>query len=151
MSAIASGLAASTATNTARAAAKTNATATNAKNGFGSLDSSEFTKIILSELSNQDPFKPNDTQALLEQLSSLRNIESQTSLQDSLEKLVLQNSLSQAGSLIGKIVEGVDANTDKVTGKVTSVRVTNGEPTLQLDTGRQVKMTAVSLITSDTQ
>ncbi len=127
----------------------TSATAKESPNGFSELDADEFMKIILTELSNQDPLAPNDTQALLEQLSSLRNIESQTSLQESLETLVLQNSLSQAGSLIGKKVEGVDAKSEKVSGKVTSVRVSDGEATLELDTGKRLKMDTISLIAAD--
>ncbi len=137
MSAIASGL--STFANNTNAPATTGG-------GFNSLGSDEFLNIILTELTNQDPLAPNDTQALLEQLSSLRNIESQLSLEESLEKLVLQNSLSQAGALIGKAVEGTGNDGEKLTGTVSSVRVNDGETTLQLDTGRQLKMTALSLI-----
>jgi flagellar basal-body rod modification protein FlgD len=117
--------------------------------GFSDLDSGEFLDIILTELTNQDPLAPNDTGALLEQMSSLRNIESQISLEESLEKLVLQNSLSQAGSLIGKAVEGTGSDGETLTGVVSSVRVNDGEATLQLDTGRQLKMTALSLIASE--
>ncbi len=136
MSAIASGLSTPTTTDSTQRTG----------GGFDELDSNEFLEIILTELSNQDPLAPNDTQALLEQLSSLRNIESQISLEESLEELVLQNTLSQAGSLIGKLVEGVDDNSEKVTGQVTSVRVNDGEATLQLDTGRQLKLDTVTLI-----
>ncbi len=137
MSAIASNLASPT---------TGNASTRQTGQSLNELDSTEFLDIILTELSNQDPLAPNDTQALLEQLSSLRNIESQLSLEESLEKLVIQNSLAQAGSLIGKVVEGVDANSDKVSGEVVSVRVNDGEATLQLDTGRQLSLSTVSLI-----
>ncbi len=140
MSAIASGL-----TNPAIARPST---APTTGGGFNDLGSDEFLNIILTELTNQDPLAPNDTQALLEQLSSLRNIESQLSLEKSLEKLVLQNSLSQAGSLIGKTVEGTGDDGQKLTGTVRSVRINDGETTLQLDTGRQVKLTALSLISN---
>lgn len=136
MSAIASGL------NTP--ATNTNAAVTGG--GLGDLSSDEFLDIILTELTNQDPLAPNDTQALLDQVSSLRNIESQISLEESLQELVLQNSLSQAGSLIGKTVEGTAEGGEQLTGTVSSVRVNDGETTLQLDTGRQLKMSALSLI-----
>ena len=43
---------------------------------FNELSSEEFIKIIFTELQNQDPFKPNDSGALLEQLNSIRSIES---------------------------------------------------------------------------
>lgn len=71
---------------------------------FADLSSGEFVKIMLEELANQDPFEPQDSAALLEQLSSLRNIESQISLEEKLESLVLQNSLSASAGMIGKDV-----------------------------------------------
>ena len=47
---------------------------------FTELSSEEFIKIIFTELQNQDPFKPNDSSALLEQLNSIRSIESDIEL-----------------------------------------------------------------------
>ena len=50
--------------------------------GFSAMDSEEFVKIIFTELQNQDPFQPNDSSALLEQLNSIRSIESDMALTD---------------------------------------------------------------------
>lgn len=115
-------------------------------NPFGSLDSGEFVKVMLEEMSNQDPFKPNDTAAILEQLSSLRNIESQSSLQEALQTLVLQNGVAQAGGMIGKVVQGLLEDGRRVYGKVTSVRVVDGEASLELDTGASLPLDRVELI-----
>lgn len=114
--------------------------------GFGDIDSGQFMKILLSEMTNQDPFKPQDSGALLEQLSSLRNIESQLSLQKQLENLVLQNGLSSAAGMIGKEIEGLDAANDKVSGVVTSVRVENGKAILELSSGKSLSIERVSSI-----
>src|SRR5690606_13766382 len=97
-------------------------------------------------LSNQDPFQPQDSGALLEQLSSLRNIESQLPLQQKLETLVRQNETAAAGGLIGKKVEGLDAGNNAVSGLVTSVRVQDGKTLLELDSGRMVPMKRVTKI-----
>ena len=70
--------------------------AVSGSSGFSELSSGEFLKIMLTELTNQDPFKPQDSGALLEQMSSLRNIESQLQLQEKLNALVLQNGISSA-------------------------------------------------------
>lgn len=107
---------------------------------FGALKSEDFIKVLLSELSNQDPFEPQDSGALLEQLSSLRNIESQLALQDKLESLVLQNELTSAGVLIGKTVAGLDANNSQVQGLVVSVRVQDSKAILELDTGKTLPL-----------
>ncbi len=116
-------------------------------NRFSDISSEEFVKILVTELTQQDPLQPNDTGAILEQLSSLRNIESQISLQDQLEALVLQNQIAQAGGLIGKKVEGLDGSDNKITGHVTAVRIVDGEAVLELDSGKQLPMNRVTRMT----
>lgn len=113
---------------------------------FGNLKSEDFIKVMLSELRNQDPFDPQDSSKLLEQLSSLRNIESQLSLQQQLESLVMQNEVSSAGGLIGKLVAGLDDRNNRTVGLVTSVRVENGRAVLELDTGKSLSMDRVTQI-----
>jgi len=115
-------------------------------NRFGELSSEEFIKVLVTELTSQDPFNPQDTTALLEQLSSLRNIESQMSLQDELGTLVNQNQLASAGGLIGRDVEGLSGANDRVSGRVTAVRVEGGEVQLELDSGRSLPMDRVTSI-----
>ncbi len=105
------------------------------RNPYAELSSEEFVKIMVEELTNQDPFEPSDSAAILEQISSIRSIESQNTLEASLESLVLQNSVSQAGTMIGKYVKGLDADNDAVEGIVTSLRIEDGKPVLQLDNG----------------
>ncbi len=114
--------------------------------GLGSISSDEFINVLLTELSNQDPFEPQDTSALLEQLSTLRNIESQLSLQEQIEGLVLQNSVSSAANLIGKEVDGLDEANERVTGVVTSIRVQEGKAILELSSGRALPVDRVSAI-----
>ncbi len=133
---------------TTSAISSSSGTSTKAPDKFASLSSSEFVKIMLSELKNQDPLSPQDSSKMLEQLSSLRNIESQTSLQDSLKDLVSQNQISSAGALIGKSVEGLDASNNKVTGLVTSVRVTDSKATLELDNGKSLEMSRVTAVST---
>ena len=38
---------------------------------FDSLSSEDFIRIMFAELANQDPFQPNDSAALLDQLNSI--------------------------------------------------------------------------------
>lgn len=117
-----------------------------APNRFAELQSDDFVRVMIEELSHQDPFNPQDSAALLEQLSSLRNIESQFSLQEKLESLVLQNQISAAGGLIGRMVTGLDANNNAVQGMVTSVRVQDGQAILELDSGGALPMDRVTRI-----
>lgn len=116
-------------------------------NKFADLSSNEFMKVLLSELKNQDPMKPQDTTALMEQLSSLRNIESQTTLQNQLKNLVTQNQLAGAGNMIGKMVTGLSEGNDRISGLVSSVRVKEDQVLLELDNGQQLPMSRVTGIT----
>ena len=106
-----------------------------AGNRFNDLSSEEFIKIIFTELSNQDPFKPNDSSALLEQLNSIRSIESDMQLSKDLQGIVFQNQLATAGNLIGKRVAGMTADNDRVGGVVKSVARSGDEIALILDNG----------------
>ena len=102
---------------------------------FNDLSSEEFIKIIFTELQNQDPFKPNDSSALLEQLNSIRSIESDIELSGKLESIVFQNQLSSAGNLIGKRVAGLTADSERVGGIVKSVARNGDNIAVVLDNG----------------
>ncbi len=104
-------------------------------NGFGEMTSEDFIRIIFTELSNQDPFQPNDSSALLNQLNSIRSIESDIKLTDQLEALVFGNKMASAGNLLGQIVGGLSQNNDRVLGFVISVNKQGDEVFLELDTG----------------
>ena len=115
-------------------------------NGFADLTSGEFLQIILSELSNQDPLAPSDTAAILEQLSSIRNIESQTQLDEQLQDLVTQNSISTSANMIGKFVNGLDSLNNSVDGIVESLSVRDGEPILNLAGGGELAADRVTKV-----
>jgi len=107
-------------------------------NAFAEMSSAEFVNILVTELTQQDPFEPNDSAALLEQLSSLRNIESQTNLNDQLQTMVNQNAISSASGLIGQEVTGLNNSNVSVTGLVTSLVIENGQPILRLQDGSRL-------------
>ncbi len=121
------------------------AAAATSSGAFGELSSDEFVKIMISELSNQDPLEPQDSGALLEQLSSLRNIESQLSLQESLDALIQQNTVVQASSLVGKTVEYDSETLGRTTAaEVTSVQINGDEVSLKLDNGVTMPISKVT-------
>ncbi len=81
---------------------------------FSEMKTEDFIRIIFTELSNQDPFSPNDSGALLDQLNSIRSIESDIELVSRLDALVFQNQLGAAANLIGKFVDGLTADKQQV-------------------------------------
>ncbi|HWB19367.1 MAG TPA: flagellar hook capping FlgD N-terminal domain-containing protein [Phycisphaerales bacterium] len=110
-------------------------TNTAAGDRFSDLSSEDFIKIIFTELSNQDPFQPNDSQALLQQLNSIRSIESDIQLTDQLKTLVTQNQLASSSAMIGKSVIGLTDDGTRVGGMVQSVQRQDDKVSLILDTG----------------
>jgi len=115
-------------------------------NRFSDMSSEEFLEVLMQELKNQDPLNPQDSTKLLEQLSSIRSIESQLQLNDQLSALVNQNQFASAGGLIGKLVAGLDANNNEAIGQVVSVRMAEDKVFLELDTGQSVNMDRVTQI-----
>jgi flagellar basal-body rod modification protein FlgD len=90
-------------------------------NAFASLSSEDFTKVILQELTRQDPLQPNDTNALIQQLAGIRSIQSNMDLSNRLDALVSQNEFASASTLIGKSVSGISVDNARVSGTVKSV------------------------------
>lgn len=127
------------------------ATSTTANDRFSELSSQQFVKIIFTELANQDPLKPNDTGALLDQLSTLRSIQSDMDLSQKLETLVTQNELMSAASMIGKFVIGTTQQGESVEDFVFSVLRTRSGPVLNLDSGKQVPLANVNEIVDPSQ
>jgi flagellar basal-body rod modification protein FlgD len=114
--------------------------------GFSALGADEFVKIIFTELSQQDPLEPNDTSALLEQLSTLQSIQSDVDMMDRLSAIVDQNELAGAAGLIGKIISGISDDDERVLDYVASVSRTDDGAVLNLDHGARVNMRNVDEI-----
>lgn len=112
-------------------------------NAFQAMTSEDFIRIMFSELANQDPLAPNDSQALLNQISTIRSIESDIGLGQRLQEIALQNEISSAGSLLGSFISGLDARGNEAIGFVDSVSVTREGTILNLSTGFSVALDRV--------
>ncbi|USN98592.1 MAG: hypothetical protein H6810_10510 [Phycisphaeraceae bacterium] len=107
-------------------------------NAFSAINSEDFVAMMLSELSNQDPLQPNDTQQLLDQISSIRSIESDQSLLESLNGMVDSNEFASASNLIGTLVSGLTEQGSRTSDVVLSVSRTTDGPVLNLFNGTRV-------------
>ncbi|MEM9166992.1 MAG: flagellar hook capping FlgD N-terminal domain-containing protein [Planctomycetota bacterium] len=115
--------------------------------GFGSLDADQFTELILTELANQDPLEPNDTSALLDQLSTIRSIESDTELNDTLAQLADRSDFTAAAGLIGT---QVTTNTDGTNLRdVVSVSQSEDGVSVTLSDGSSVPLSSVVSVFGD--
>ena len=114
------------------------------ENAFGELTSQNFLNIILTEMTRQDPLSPSDTSALLQQLSSIRSIESDLQLGERLDSIVQQSQFCSAASLIGKLVSGLDENNISAAGFVVSISRTREGPVLNLDNGQRMPFSGLN-------
>ena len=94
------------------------------------LTMSDFIRMMVAELENQDPMNPISNTEMLQQISQMRSITSSDRLTTSIEALSMGQSLSTASSLIGKTVTGLDSLGNEVEGKVDRVTIENGEAKL---------------------
>lgn len=117
-------------------------------NSFDQLGSSDFLKLLLTQLTNQDPLEPTGNEELLRQISSIREIELSTTLTDSLRTLTGQQNSSAASSMIGQFVTSMpDADGVSTRGIVMGIRFgEGGKPTLLLSGGMELPLEQVSLI-----
>lgn len=111
---------------------------------YSSLSSGDFLKIIFTELTNQDPLAPSETKDLLEQLSTIRAIQSDVDLGERLESMAKQNEITSSSSLVGKFVTGKTASGSETAGYVDSVSITRDGPVLNLSSGTRVPLKSLT-------
>jgi len=114
------------------------------------LNSSDFMNMMITQLENQDPLNPTDSDELMTQMSAIGQMQSSTTLDSTLSTLGTQTQIGSASSLIGKQVQGIDPNNNSVSGLVTAVQVASSGVSLQLDSGDTVSLSNISSITSAT-
>lgn len=112
------------------------------------LGSQDFLKLLVAQLTNQDPLDPTSNQELFQQIASIREIELSTTLTDSLRTLTGQQRFSSASSLIGQYVTSLpDANGLEDRGVVVGVRfAVDGRPILLLGSGAELQLDRLSTI-----
>jgi flagellar basal-body rod modification protein FlgD len=118
-------------------------------NSFNSLSPSDFIGMMITQLQNQDPLDPTNSQDLLSQMSSIGQLESSDQLQTSLTSITMQNQISSASSLIGKEVQGTDASNNAATGLVGSISISQ-IPASQSSTGAAQTNVTLNLTSGDT-
>lgn len=116
------------------------------KTGFNGLTSETFLKLLITQLQNQDPTNPMDSEQLLQQLSSMQSLQANIELQSTLKSVSLNQQLSSAASFLGKTVAATVGDSS-VVGVVQSVRVVNGKAMLNVD-GQEVDLANVLEMTS---
>lgn len=98
------------------------------------LDKNTFLKLLVAQLSNQDPSSPMDTSDMMAQTTQLGMMESLSEIQaSSREQFALQMRMASA-DLVGRQVTWTDAAGKTQTGVVDSVDYAKSVPVLKIGT-----------------
>lgn len=110
-------------------AASGNATQTVAadQQGFAGLTADDFMKLLIAQLQNQDPSNPLDNDALLSQISTMRNLQSNIELSKTLKSISGSQQLASAANFIGKFVAGRSTTQQDIGGFVDRASVRDGQ------------------------
>lgn len=111
---------------------------------FG-LDFQSMLKIILTQLTYQDPLKPLDNFQFVSQLGQFAQLQQSQSLNDQITSLLTAQAASQATGLLGKTVDLTPQNGTPTSGQVTAVTFASGTPTLTVTVAGGQILTNISL------
>ena len=113
------------------------------------MDGEMFMNLLVTQLKNQDPSSPMDTNEMLAQTTQLAMMEKMTELTTtSTENFSLQMRIA-ASAIIGQNVSYLGADGKAVTGKADSVSFTNAVPTVSIG-GKDIALDLISGISTVT-
>ncbi len=108
-----------------------------ASSGLNGINLDSFLKIVLAQLTYQDPLKPVDSAQFVSQLAQMTSLEQSRQLTDKVDSLLSVQAATQVIGLLGKQVE-VATDTGSAVGNVTSVTFQNGTPQFSITSGSTV-------------
>lgn len=114
-----------------------------ATSGRNSVRAEDFYSLLIAQLQQQDPLKPTDNQAVLQQVSMIRQLESTEALNRTLGGIARQQELGALSGLIGRWVVGQAApgagGQAAAAGVVVGVTFSaDGKAVLQLHNGQEL-------------
>jgi len=110
-----------------------------------------FLTLLTTQLKNQDPTSPLDTNQFTQQITQMTGVEQQLLSNQLLQQLVnVQGGLTAGANLIGKeiMAPGATASDAPITGVVTAVQQLNGQTVLTVG-NNEVPLTSVTGIAAN--
>ena len=98
------------------------------RDAFSDLNLDEFLGLLITELQTQDPLDPMDNNEILQQVSQMREIESNMRLTDTLQTVLLGQNMSTASSLINRVIVGLTSDGRASTARWTACRSSTARP-----------------------
>lgn len=108
------------------------------------LDFQSLLKIILTQLTYQDPLKPMDNFQFVSQLAQFSQLQQSQSLNDQIGSLLSAQSATQATGLLGRTVDFA-AGQGLVSGVVKAVSFASGQPQVTIETADGQSIAGLSI------
>lgn len=113
------------------------------------LDFQSLLKIIMTQLTYQDPLKPVDNFQFVSQLAQFSQLQQSQTLNDQITSLLTAQSMTQATSLLGRTVD-FTSETQKLSGAVQSISVSSGTPAMTIKLADGTLLANISLSNIET-
>lgn len=110
----------------------------------GNLGLQDFMKILLTQLTYQDPLKPMDNQEFIAQIAQFTSLEQMQQVNTKVEQLVANQAALQSIGLMGRTVE-VNLNGATTSGTVSAISLAGDSPTVTITTSGGSSIPGISL------
>ncbi|WP_198971507.1 flagellar hook capping FlgD N-terminal domain-containing protein [Xylophilus sp. ASV27] len=110
-----------------------------------SLTQQDFLKILLTQLTYQDPMKPMDNQQFMAQMAQFTSLEQTQQLNSKIATLIGNQSALQSVGLLGRTVDVMTTTGSTVAGTVTALSLSGDSPQITVQTTVNGTLTGVSL------
>lgn len=109
-----------------------------------SLGMEDFLKILLTQLTYQDPLKPLDNQQFMAQMAQFTSLEQTQQLNSKLETLITNQAALQSVGLIGRTVD-ITVSGSTLTGTVSALSLSGDSPLITVRTSAGATLSNISL------
>jgi flagellar basal-body rod modification protein FlgD len=103
-----------------------------------SLSSQAFLQLLVAQLKYQDPSKPVDTSAFMQETATLAQVQSSEAASKNSTDMLSAQKAQTASSLVGRTVSYKDAAGNLTSGVVASANISTALPTLKIAGGTTV-------------
>src|SRR5689334_14347845 len=119
---------------TSTSQANANSVAKPAQTSANKMDSDEFMKILLTQLTHQNPLEPMDNAEMMSQFSQLNSLQELRQIHTGMDQVSASNQVMYLASLIGKHVKANRPDGKVVEGVVEGVITEKDNPQVRIGT-----------------
>ncbi len=109
------------------------------------LDFQSLLRIILTQLTYQDPLKPMDNFQFVSQLAQFSQLQQGQTLNDQITNLLAAQAAMQGTTLLGRIVDFTNPGGQTLSGTVKAVSFTTGQPQVSILTANGETIAGISI------